>query len=346
MSTLNRRDFLSISAGAIAVLPCMLDAASLVHSPRPIATGLRRGQGTYFTWHELRGGAFAAVDLDLGGNSLILHDSGHSLLIDTKFPALGAALVREGATLGDGEPAPVTTIINTHHHGDHTSGNAAAHPGTTIIAHKRASERINKQFDRYLKMTKSAPDMVDTDRDGAEQVLEEARKANNNADNLTPVDFTPDQSINTWPYTMHFGKTAIVLHAVGPGHTDNDLFVQFKQHNIIHAGDLCFHKLHPFFDPDGGVSCKGWIKSLEYMIPLCDDETIVVPGHGELTDKQGLIDQKHYLEALYDLVAKEVHKGTPKDKVAAMSWDFMDGLGFEQIKSRAIEACYDEVMEE
>lgn len=346
MSTFTRRHFLTISAGTIASLPCVLDAASLVRTPRVNVTGLCQGKGTYFTWHAMRDGAFAAVDLSLGGNSLILHDSGHSLLIDTKFPALGAALVREGSALGDGDAAPVTTIINTHHHGDHTSGNAATHPGATIIAHKRASERISKQFDRYLKMTKNAPDMVDTDRDGAEQVLEEARKANDNADNLTAADFVPDQSIDTWPHVMHFGETAIVLHAVGPGHTDNDLFVQLNQHNIIHAGDLCFHKLHPFFDPDGGASCKGWITSLEYMIPLCDDETIVVPGHGELTDKQGLIDQKHYLEALYDHVAKEVHKGTPKDEVAAMSWDFMDGLGFEQIKSRAIEACYDEVTKE
>ena len=188
--------------------------------------------------------------------------------------------------------------------------------------------------------------MIDSERDSSDAVRNEAKAAAAHANDLLPADFVPDKTIDTWPRAMHFGTSAIVLHAVGPGHTDNDLFVQFNKQNIIHSGDLCFHKLHPFFDPNGGASCKRWIKSLEYMLPLCDDDTIVVPGHGELTDKQGLIEQKAYLEALWDHVAKEVHAGTPKDKVAAMSWDFMDGLGFEQIKSRAIEACYDEVMEE
>ena len=99
MHTLDRRTFLTLSAGTMAGLgiPRPDRACAALADARLGDFPSDRAGRTYFTWHELRDGAWAAVDLSLGGNSLILHDSGHSLLIDTKSPALGAPLVREGS---------------------------------------------------------------------------------------------------------------------------------------------------------------------------------------------------------------------------------------------------------
>lgn len=308
------------------------------------ARALRRLPGispkdTYFTWAELADGIHAAIDLPMGGNCMVITSAGQALLVDTKFPAFAAALAREGAAFG----SPVTRVINTHHHADHTGGNAVLNPSNEIIAHARAAERIRTQLSTYTGAAKGGPGQVDTDRPDADKVMAEAQAAAEASAGWTADSPAPDTTIDAWPHELTVGDERLVLYHFGPGHTDNDLVVHLPGRNVIHSGDLCFHALHPFFDPPGGATCRGWSRSVAKVIDLCDADTVVVPGHGDVTDREGVQAQKRYLDAIWDRVSKEVRKGTPKDEVAKMSWDFMDGLGFEQVRARAIGAVYDEV---
>ena len=77
----------------------------------------------------------------------------------------------------------------------------------------------------------------------------------------------------------------------------------------------------------------------------CDKDTKVVPGHGPVGGLEILDKQVAYLESLIEAVEKAVKAGKSKEEVAAMTWPFMDGLGFEQVRGRAIGAVYDEVKE-
>ena len=332
MQTMDRRSFLALSAATLA--------GAALPAARAAAFPARRWAGDlYFSWQELREGVHAAVDLSMGGNVLVLTSGETALLVDTKFPAFGVALAREGAGFG----APVMTVINTHHHGDHTGGNAVLHPGRTLIAHARAAERIAGQVSQYTGAARGGPKQVDMDRPGADLVLEEAQAAAAAAPGWTPELFVPDEKIDTWPHELKVGEVRVVLYHFGAGHTDNDVVVHLPDLNIVHTGDVCFHGLHPYFDPAGGATCRGWSASVSKVVDLCDGETVVVPGHGEATNRDGLETQKIYLDRIWDHVAEEIRGGKTKDEVKVMSWDFMDGLGFGQVRERAIDAVYDEV---
>lgn len=330
MRTLDRREFLAFSGGALGAL--------LI--PAPWARGQARATGEkFFTWRDLGDGLHAAVDLSMGGNALAVASEGKLLLVDTKFPALAAALAREAESFG----GTLATIVITHHHADHTGGNAVLNGRAEILAHAAAAGRIAGQLDRYVGAARGGMRQVEQSRPGAEQVLEDAQAAAEAAPAWEASDFTPDRTISQWPHEVEVGAATVTLHHFGPGHTDNDVVVHLPDANVLHAGDLCFHGLHPYFDPDGGVTCRGWSQAVSKAMELCDGETVVVPGHGEVTDLEGLAAQKRYLDALWDHVAKEIRRGRARDEVVEMRWDFMEGLGFEQVRARAIGAVYDEI---
>ena len=86
-----------------------------------------------------------------------------------------------------------------------------------------------------------------------------------------------------------------------------------------------------------------WVLSDETVDELCDDETVVIPGHGEIGDRSIVRAEIQYHAKLIDAVQSEIDKGTSKENAQEMSWAFMEGLGFESIRGRAIGAVYDEL---
>lgn len=331
MSTWSRREFLAATGLVVA-------GSGAAWGSRPVD---RLRAETYFTWTELRPGVHAAADLSLGGNVMVVTSGEAALLVDTKFPAYGAALAREASAFG----APISMVVNTHHHGDHTGGNGPL-ADLPILAHTNAGPRIRGQLETYVRAAQGGPRQVDRSRDAADAVMAEAQLAAEASTGWSGDDIAPDRLVTGQADEIEIGKTRVVLHHFGPGHTDNDLILHLPDANVLHTGDVCFNGLHPFFDPNGGVDCRGWAKVVSKVIELCDGDTVVVPGHGELTDREGLRAQQLYLEAIWDRVAAEVRAGKTRDEIVTMRWDFMDGLGFEQIRERAIGAVYDQVTEE
>lgn len=333
MGLVNRRGFLA-AAGGVA-------AAAAVGPVGLVRASGRWREGTYFPWAEVAEGVHACVDATSGGNVMVVTGSAGALMVDTKYPAFAATLLREGASFG----APVTHVINTHHHADHTGGNGVVKKKVEVLlAHEKAAERIKGQVDRYVGAARGGPRQVDMERDGAEKVFEEATAAVEAAMAWDADAVTPNETVAGERQVFKAGDIEVVLHHFGAAHTDNDMVVEVMGANVLHVGDLCFHGLHPFFDPSGGATCRGWSDVVGKVIALCDESTVVVPGHGEVTDRSGLEAQRRYLEQIWEHVSKEVAKGTSKADVAEMRWDFMDGLGFEQVRSRALGAVYDEVV--
>ncbi len=334
----SRRGFLATTGG---MLGGMLGVAAI--GPAALAraaTARRLGAGTYFPWVEVGKGIHAAIDLASGGNVMVVSGSSAAVMVDTKFPAFAAALKREAESFG----SPVTHVINTHHHADHTGGNGVLKNQVEVLmAHENAVARIEGQVQRYAGAAQGGLRQVDTERDGAETVLEEAQAAMEQSATWSAEDFVPGVRMQGERESLSLDSIEVVLHHFGAGHTDNDVIVQLPDANVLHTGDLCFNGLHPFFDSTAGVTCRGWSDALGKVIELCDNDTVVVPGHGDITDRDGIKTQQEYLDQLWEHVAAEVARGTAKADVEAMSWSFMDGLGFEQIRSRAIGAVFDEV---
>ncbi|MEZ6244171.1 MAG: MBL fold metallo-hydrolase [Phycisphaerales bacterium] len=335
--TIDRRTFLTMLAAGGATLACPRPARAKAWRPALPSWGMPE---TLLEWKEIHEGAFVMVDMNTGGNTLVLGAKHGALLVDTKFPFLGAALRQDALTLTE---APALTLINTHHHGDHTGGNAAFLPKDPIYAHEKAIARVSGQLGQYVSAAKGGPGQLS--RAGAsEALLGLATDMAKRADDLTPEDFTPTHALAVDGMLVEFGDRRVKTHHFGPGHTDNDVVVVAHDINLVHTGDLVFSGLHPYFDPPGGATAAGWLKSLEATFKLCDEETVVVPGHGVVGDRSIITAQIDYMSQLLEAVRKDIDAGVSKEDAQAKTYPFMEGLGFEQARARAIGAVYDELV--
>jgi glyoxylase-like metal-dependent hydrolase (beta-lactamase superfamily II) len=332
-SALNRRDALKLIAAT----------SSLAFTAPALASFRSRSAGALLPWSDLPTpvkGFKVIADLSTGGNTLLATHKDHAILIDTKFASYGPALLQDARTLNN-DSAHLTTI-NTHHHGDHTGGNAFLLPNAKhSYAQHNAVPRIQSQLDQAKSEAESGPEKF-ANAGASEELIAFAQQAAHSIDQITKQAVTPKHTFADSTEVEH-PTTPVSLHHFGAGHTDNDLIVHFENNNIIHTGDLIFAGLHPFFFPAHGATALGWINSLQAVYKRTDKHTQIIPGHGQPGDRTLITNQISYLEQLVEQVQKQIDAGTPKEAIAEMHWDFMDGLGFEQIKSRAINAVYDEL---
>ncbi len=190
---------------------------------------------------------------------------------------------------------PVDFVINTHAHGDHTGANEALNKrGATVVAHDNLRRQMIK--------------------DGANRAA------------LPKLTFTD-------AVTFHLnGHTASVFH-VANAHTDGDSVIHFPVANIIHTGDAMFNRLFPYIDMDSGGSVDGFIAAQKKIIAIANDETKIIPGHGELANKADLQAAVDMLEDAQARVRALVDAGKSQEQVLAenpladydddWSWDFI-----------------------
>lgn len=328
--TITRRRFIS-QAGGVALAAALAPAAA--------ASTLRAlsAEGPILGWQPLSDGVWGLQNLSYGGNTLIVAGKEAVMLVDTSFPALAGSLVDDASTLSEGAPL---TLVNTHHHGDHTGGNAVVIPSSArSYAHTNALPRIRAQVARYRQMAQGAPNQLRSMGISDKRALELAIDAADAGAEIDEARVTPSHTIDAHE-RLDVGGVRVELHHFGAGHTDNDVVVHIPDRNVVHTGDLLFNGLHPFFDIDAGVDPEGWISSLTKIHDLCDADTVVVSGHGPITDRAALKTQIAYHEALIEHVQDAIDTGKSKEETQAMTWGFMEGMGFENLRPRAIGAVY------
>ena len=217
-----------------------------------------------------------------GGNIGVSAGDDGLLIIDDQFEPLAEKIA---AALKDINNSPVKYVVNTHYHGDHTGSNAwfKDNQDATIFAHDNVRVRMTLGAD------------------------------------AKPSSFpvvTYDQGLK-----FHFNGDTIHLKHLNTGHTDGDSVVFFEEANVLHAGDLYFNDFFPFIDLSSGGSVPGFIDSIEQMVALVDNNTQIIPGHGELATKANL---KEYLNMLYatrDAVARMKFSGMTLEKAIEQGLD-------------------------
>jgi glyoxylase-like metal-dependent hydrolase (beta-lactamase superfamily II) len=110
---------------------------------------------------------------------------------------------------------------------------------------------------------------------------------------------------------------------------------------VLHTGDMVFHRLFPFVDPQGGSDVDGWIAACDRMMQIANASTIVVPGHGEVTNREGIAEQKRFLVALREFVTKQIRDGKTVEEVTAMTPPGFENYGFGQIRPRTMSGAYE-----
>lgn len=247
-----------------------------------------------------------------GGNIVASVGDDGTFIVDDQYAPLSEKITAALAKLSD---QPTRFVINTHWHGDHTGGNENfGKSGAVIIAHENVRQRMStEQFMAVFKSTVPA-----------------APKA------ALPVVTFADE------IGLHVNGTVQVIH-VAAAHTDGDALVFFKDANVLHMGDTYFNGLYPFIDTGSGGSIRGVIAALDRALGIVDADTIVVPGHGPLSNQatlQGYRDMLHtFLQRIEALKADG--KALPDVIKAKPTAEFDEAWGKQFIPPAAlIESIY------
>jgi cyclase len=230
--------------------------------------------------HELGDGCFAYLQPDGGwgwSNAGLVVGDGTSLLVDTLFDLKLTARMLESMQ-GLVAAAPISTLVNTHANGDHCYGNQLV-TGAEIIASSRAAHEMTEVPPAVLAQLNSAPGEVGDLFRGFFGEFE-----------FDGIDMALPTRTFDGRLDIEVGGRAIELIEVGPAHTAGDVLAYVPDAKTIYTGDILFIGGTPIVwaGPLGN-----WIAACDLMLGM-DVET-VVPGHGPLTDKSGIVRVRDYL---------------------------------------------------
>ncbi len=179
-----------------------------------------------------------------GGNTAAFITAKGVVVVDTKLAGWGQAIMDKIKTVTD---KPVSTIINTHTHGDHTGSNEFF--GATVETIVQDNTKANMEKMDAFKGEK--------------------------AQFLPKKTYKDRMSIGS-------GKEKIDLYYFGPGHTNGDTFVVFPALKVMHAGDMFAGKGTPLVDTKNGGSGVGYSKTLAKAAATIKKVESVIPGHSTL----------------------------------------------------------------
>jgi cyclase len=233
----------------------------------------------------IRGGLFLVTGR--GGNIVASTGGDGTFLVDDQYAPLTG---RIQAALDEVTDKPVRFVINTHWHGDHVGGNENfAQAGAVIVAHENVRRRMSSEqfMAAFSRSVPAAP-----------------------AGALPVVTFAEGVS-------LHLNDDEVRVIHVAHAHTDGDALVHFQRANVLHMGDIYFNGLYPFIDLDSGGGIHGMIAGVERGLELADAQTIVVPGHGPLSDRAELAAYGAMLAGVRDRIAALKAEGKTLQEVFA-----------------------------
>ncbi len=216
-------------------------------------------------------------------------------VVDSQFPE-SAAVCLEG--LKERSDRTMDLLINSHHHGDHTAGNAVlgadadhilAHANVPILQRRSAEKNNSVEAQKFADVT-----------------FEE-----------------------TWEESV--GDENIKLSYFGPGHTSGDAIIHFQEANVVHMGDLVFNHRPAYIDLAAGASTRNWISILERAYKEFTDDTVFIYGHGNPTHgilgtRDDLLASADYFTALRKAVSDGIRDGKTTDEIAAKGLEGFDSF--------------------
>ena len=188
-----------------------------------------------------------------GGNTGVLVGAKGVVLVDTKLANNGQAILDQVRTVSD---LPITHIINTHTHGDHTGSNQYFPATVEIVVQENTDANMKKM-----------------------PVFQELANKQGLADRTYKDKLT-----------VLSGADAIDLYYFGAAHTNGDSFVVFRNARVIHTGDAFANKAQPFIDRDSGGSGIAYGETLGKAAKGIPNVTTVIPGHSAVTTWQDFVD--------------------------------------------------------
>lgn len=223
-----------------------------------------------------------------GGNVAVLTGPDGKVLVDAGISVSRPQMTRALADLGGD---PVTHLINTHWHFDHTDGNAWLNTlGAKIIAQENTLgflSHVQRVEDWDYNFVSPPPN------------------------GLPSEVFASERSLN-------LNGQSISLKHYSPAHTDSDISVTFTDADVVHVADTFWNGVYPFIDYSTGGSIDGMIAASDANLAATTDKTIIIPGHGQPVSNRAELQQfRDMLVAVRARVAALKMQGRSRDETVA-----------------------------
>ena len=215
------------------------------------------------------------LPLGVATNILVYESEDGFIIVDDQFEELEPTITKLLNSISD---KPVLYVFNTHFHFDHVDGNKAfGKKGVKIIGHDNLRKRLL------------------TNQVIGGRLIQKAYPYNA----LPYITFSDS-------LTIHEKDEEIKIFYVKNAHTDTDAFIEFKNENIFHTGDVFVRYGFPFIDENNGGNIFGIIKSVDDLISRIDNTTKIIPGHGPISYKKDLILYRNNLQLIVDRIREGI----------------------------------------
>src|SRR5713101_7628810 len=210
-----------------------------------------------------------------GGNVAVFITDGGVTLVDDKLAGWGQAVLDKVKSVTS---KPITTIINTHTHGDHTGNNGFFGASVEIVAQENTKTNMEKMPAFQGENAKFLPGKTYKDA-----------------------------------MSLGSGKDKIDLYYFGAGHTSGDTFLVFPALRILHTGDMFAWKDAPLCDRNNGGSCVSFPQTLAKVIANIKNVDTVIPGHSPMQTPKDLLDYQKFTADLLAHAQAEMKAGHSVD---------------------------------
>lgn len=217
-----------------------------------------------------------------GGNIAVSAGPDGTVMVDDQFEELAPKIRSALDTLaGPG----LAFVLNTHFHGDHVGGNVVFGRDAPVVAHENVRRRLSTR-------------------------------------QVARGDTTPPRPEAAWPVvtfdrsvTLHLNGGPIRVRHFPEGHTDGDAVVFFEDDGVVHMGDHMFARRFPFVDLASGGSVQGYTRNVAAVLERMPEDWAVIPGHGGLTDVEGLRAFHDMLVETTGIVRRRMERGMSLEEV-------------------------------
>ena len=254
-----------------------------------------------------------------GGNSSAFITSDGVVLIDTKVAGWGQPLIDRIAELTDN---PVTTIINTHAHFDHVSGNVEFPASIDVVAQTNTA-RLMDEWNRVTGIPRDFPDVFETS--GGQGL---------------PTQTFDDR------LTLGSGDDQMDLYYFGRGHTGGDTWVVLPALRVMHAGDMFPGKQVPIMDASNGGSGVDYAQTLRNAYDAVTDIDQIITGHSTQMTRDDLGQMAQFVEAFVSAIRASKEAGQSVQQ-AAEAWSVPSEFeGFNSPPAERLEAYVQVIFDE
>lgn len=222
-----------------------------------------------------------------GGNTAVFVTDTGVVVVDTKWPGWGRMILEKIRSVTD---KPVTMIVNSHTHADHSGSNIEFPATVEFVAHERT--RAN--------MAKATCEPV----------------ANCQSFKGENQKYLPKKTFKD-KLTLSSGKDQIDLYHFGRGHTNGDSLIVFTALRTMHTGDLYQLKWLPFIDPASGGSGVAFPDTLAKAVATIPNVDTIIPGHSPVSTWSDFKEHAELLKEFRMTVEAGIKAGKSVDEIAS-----------------------------